>query len=163
MAGAAQDAISNVAAVQLFSSISVLAHQIPVLKSWAALNLIARSASTLTVLAILVCGTWLYRQALAQIADTVSFIGFATLLISHLKASVLFCRPAFSCASRSSEISSRSWLDTASSVPGPKQDRPVVGKHADVVFEDVSFLSAYRIHIIDLPIATCASAGCTIL
>lgn len=149
MAGAAQDAISNVAVVQSFNAItlertlfaklagSVLAHQFPVLKSWAVLNMLARSASTLTILSILVCGTWLYMQDLAQIADIVSFMGFATLLIGRLESSVLFAGQLFL---RLPVIRDYfAILDTASSVPEPKQARPMAWRHAHVMFEDVCF------------------------
>jgi glucan exporter ATP-binding protein len=152
LAGTAQDAIANVAVVQSFTSAaqerrlmanmarSVMAYQFPVLKCWAIVNMLSRSATTLTVLGILAYGTWLYGHGQASVADIVSFMGFATLLIGHLQSTVQFTSALFL---RQPVI--RDFfevLDTESSVPEAKQAKPLQGRQASVVFDHVSFAYA---------------------
>src|SRR5262249_56337318 len=58
--------------------------QCAVLSWWALLSVLTRAASTITVILIFVLGTWLYTQGQASVGEIVSFMGFATLLISRM-------------------------------------------------------------------------------
>jgi glucan exporter ATP-binding protein len=112
LAGNAQDALLNILVVQSFTRLEaesklfagivrqVLERQFPVLNWWAVLSVLTRSASTLCVIAIFVLGAWLNGQGKATVGEIVSFMGFATLLISRLEgmvgfvARLVFQRPA---------------------------------------------------------------------
>ena len=61
-----------------------LAAQYPVLNWWALLSVLTRAASTITVILIFVLGTWLYTKGEATVGEIVSFMGFATMLISRM-------------------------------------------------------------------------------
>ncbi|WP_272910966.1 glucan ABC transporter ATP-binding protein/ permease [Falsiroseomonas oryziterrae] len=102
LAGNAQDALSNVVVVQSFSRLSsearlfgdivrqVLDRQFPVLNWWAVVAVMTRAAATITVIAIFLLGTVLHLQGAASVGEIVSFMGFATLLISRLEGAVAF-------------------------------------------------------------------------
>jgi ATP-binding cassette subfamily B protein len=102
LAGNAQDALSNIVVVQSFTRLSsearifgdivrnVLDHQFPVLNWWAVVSVMTRAASTVTVIAIFVLGTVLHLEGKATVGEIVSFMGFATLLISRLEGAVGF-------------------------------------------------------------------------
>jgi ATP-binding cassette subfamily B protein len=102
LAGNAQDALSNVVVVQSFARMQnearlfgdivrqVIAHQFPVLNWWAVVAVLTRSAATITVIAIFVLGTVLHLRGQATVGEIVSFMGFATLLISRMEGAVGF-------------------------------------------------------------------------
>jgi ATP-binding cassette subfamily B protein len=96
-----------------------------------------RAASTLTVTAIFLLGTWLHLQDLATIGDIVTFMGYATLLIGKLEAAVGFINQLFMQAPRLKDFFDV--LDTTPHV----QDRPNAVDAGDlsgeVTFEGVSF------------------------
>lgn len=68
----------------------VLAAQYPVLNLWAVVSVLTRAASTITVIAIFVLGTWLFTQGKATVGEIVTFMGFATLLIGRLEQAMGF-------------------------------------------------------------------------
>ena len=88
----AADALGNVAVVQSFARVelevsalrglvnSLLRAQMPVLSWWAVAAVLTRSATTLTLLAILLVGTYLKLVGLASVGAIVSFMAIATLL-----------------------------------------------------------------------------------
>jgi len=149
LAGNAQDALSNVLVVQSFSRLAaearlfgdivrqVLDHQFPVLNWWAVVAVMTRAAATLTVIAIFLLGTALHLQGKASVGDIVSFMGFATLLISRLEGAVGFVsRLVFQLPALEEMFRV---LDARSSVP-EKPDAHRLGRAAgEVRFEGVAF------------------------
>jgi ATP-binding cassette subfamily B protein len=145
----ASDALGNVPVIQSFTRVGdelhnlrniidrLLAAQIPVLSWWAMASVATRAASTLTVTAIFLLGTWLYLNNLATVGDIVTFMGYATLLIGKLEAAVGFVNGLFMQAPKMQEFFEV--LDTAPSV----SDRPGaldIGRPQGLIaFENVSF------------------------
>jgi ATP-binding cassette subfamily B protein len=108
----ASDALGNVALVQSFTRVeaevadlknqvrSLLAAQIPVLSWWAVLTVLARAGTTLTILSIILFGTWLNTHGQASIGEIVMFMNFATLVIHRLEQGVSFVNSLFMSAPR---------------------------------------------------------------
>lgn len=102
LAERASDTLGNIALVQSFSRLDtevlelrqiverLLAAQMPVLSWWALANVLTRMSTTLTVLSIIVVGTWLHIQGQATIGEMVTFMNFAGLIIIRLEQSVGF-------------------------------------------------------------------------
>lgn len=149
LAGSAQDALSNVVVVQSFTRLSseakmfgdimrqVLDHQFPVLNWWAVVNVLTRASSTITVILIFVLGTMLHLQGKATVGEIVSFMGFATLLVSRLEGAVAFVSHMLFQAP-----SLRQYfhvLDTISSVPERSGAKDLGRAKGEVRFEGVSF------------------------
>ncbi|MFO7746742.1 MAG: glucan ABC transporter ATP-binding protein/ permease [Orrella sp.] len=96
------DTLGNVALVQSFSRIQkevgtlkglsdqVIRAQFPALSWWAVITVLSRSATTFTVLAMLLMGLWLFSQGEISIGEIVTFIGFAGLIIGRLEQAVGF-------------------------------------------------------------------------
>ncbi|MCC6775800.1 MAG: glucan ABC transporter ATP-binding protein/ permease [Hyphomicrobiales bacterium] len=96
------DALGNIALVQSFARVemdvtgmrkmgeAVLRAQIPVLSWWALATVITRTATTLTMLAILLLGVYFYLHGLTTVGEIVMFMSFATLLIGKLEHAVHF-------------------------------------------------------------------------
>jgi len=93
----ASDALGNVALVQGYARIeaevrglheltsALLAAQIPVLSWWALVAVLTRASTTLTMLGVLLLGTWLNRNGQASIGDIMTFMFFAGLVIEQLE------------------------------------------------------------------------------
>ena len=102
LAERASDTLGNIALVQSFSRLDaevlelrqiverLLAAQMPVLSWWALANVLTRMSTTLTVLSIIIVGTWLHIQGKATIGEMVTFMNFAGLIIIRLEQSVGF-------------------------------------------------------------------------
>ncbi len=73
----------------------VLAAQYPVLNLWAVVSVLTRAASTITVIAIFLLGTWLHLHGKATVGQIVSFMGFATMLISRMDQAMGFAARLF--------------------------------------------------------------------
>lgn len=96
------DALGNVALVQSFTRVEaevravrtvakrVLAAQIPVLTWWAIVSVATRAATTITILAIFLYGTWLHIRGLVTIGEIVTFVNIATLFVGKLELVVGF-------------------------------------------------------------------------
>ena len=96
------DALGNIALVQSFTRVDaevkavknvarkVLAAQIPVLTWWAVVSVATRAATTLTILAIFLYGTWLHIHGLVTIGEIVTFVNIATLFVGKLELVVGF-------------------------------------------------------------------------
>jgi ATP-binding cassette subfamily B protein len=96
------DALGNIALVQSFTRADaevraiksvarkVLAAQIPVLTWWAIVTVLTRAASTVTILAIFLYGSWLHIQGLVTIGEIVTFVNIATLFVGKLELVVGF-------------------------------------------------------------------------
>lgn len=102
MAEHVADSLGNVALIQSFARVreevdqlkllssQVISAQFPALSWWALVNVLTRSATTLTVLSMLVLGLWLFSEQRISIGEIVTFIGFAGLIIGRLEQSVSF-------------------------------------------------------------------------
>lgn len=165
LAGRASDALGNIHLIQSFVRLAAeagemhniirrtLEAQYPVLNWWALLSVLTRAASTLTVISIFVLGTWLYTRGEATVGQIVSFMGFATMLISRMDQAsgfvsrVFFQMPALADFFRV--------LDTQSSVPDKPDGKDIGRAKGDVEFEDVNFsydgkrpaLSHFSLHV----------------
>ena len=149
LAETAADALGNVALVQSFARIelevslirsivtALLNAQMPVLSWWAVANVLTRGGTTLTMLVILLVGTYLKLVGLATVGQIVSFMSIAALLITRLEQAVSFANRLFLDAPRLADFFAV--LDTVPSVrdrPGAVEPSRMVGH---VEFEDVSF------------------------
>ena len=149
LAGTAQDALSNVIVVQSFSRLQaelrlfgdivqqVIAHQFPVLNWWAVIYVLTRAASTVAVITIAAIGTWLHAQGRAEVAEIVSFMGLATLLIGKLDGGMAFAARLFFDAPGIAEYFRV--LDTVSTVPERGDALKLPRGPGEVVFDDVHF------------------------
>jgi ATP-binding cassette subfamily B protein len=102
LAERASDTLGNVALVQSFARVKyeveslrgisrrVLNAQLPVLSWWAVMTVLTRSATTLTILCIVVLGAWLFTLDLISVGEIVTFIAFASLIIGKLEQVVSF-------------------------------------------------------------------------
>jgi ATP-binding cassette, subfamily B, beta-glucan exporter len=149
LAETAADALGNVALVQSFARIerevsllrslvnSLLRAQMPVLSWWAVAAVLTRAATTLTLLVILIAGTYLKLVGLTSVGQVVSFMGIAALLIARLEQVVGFSNRLFMDAPKLAEFFAV--LDTMPDV----RDRPDAldpGRVRGLVeFKDVSF------------------------
>ncbi|HWG00199.1 MAG TPA: glucan ABC transporter ATP-binding protein/ permease [Steroidobacteraceae bacterium] len=149
LAERAGDVLANASIVQSFTrqdaeiesvrgySDRALAAQYPVLRSWAWLTVANRSASTLTVVAILALGVWLASRGEASIGDIVTFAGFSLAIIGRLDQLASFAAGLFYHAPALRDffevLEARAPQDERPDAP---QLPPVRG---EVVYEDVSF------------------------
>src|SRR3984885_5703587 len=149
LAETAADALGNVALVQSYARIeievsalkglvnSLLRAQMPVLSWWAGAAVLTRSATTLTLLAILLVGTYLKLVGLASVGQIVSFMSLSALLIVRLEQAVSFANRLFIDAPKLADFFGV--LDTVPAV----RDRPDAvdpGRVRGLVeFNDVSF------------------------
>jgi ATP-binding cassette subfamily B protein len=116
LAERASDTLGNIALVQSFSRLEtevaelrlvverLLSAQMPVLSWWALANVLTRTATTLTVLAIIIVGTVLTINGQATVGEMVTFMNFAGLIIVRLEHSVSFINTVVSEAPRLREF-----------------------------------------------------------
>ena len=116
LAELASDTLSNIALVQSFSRIQVevknlqgisqkvLNAQLPILSWWAVVTVLTKSATTLSILCIVVLGSWLYSQSLITIGEIVTFIAFAGIFIGRLEQIVTFANKLAADAPRLQEF-----------------------------------------------------------
>ena len=102
LAERASDALGNIALIQSFTRVDaevhgikdvanrVLAAQIPVLSWWAMVSVATRAATTITILAIFLVGTWLHIQGLVTIGEIVTFVNIAGMFVGKLEQAVGF-------------------------------------------------------------------------
>ncbi|WP_341913909.1 glucan ABC transporter ATP-binding protein/ permease [Ferrovibrio terrae] len=107
LAARAGDALGNVVLVQSFVRLALEARelalvmerllkaQFPVLNLWALMTVLSRMASTITIIAIFVLGSWLHLHGETTVGEIVSFMGFATMLIGRLEAAMGFVSRMF--------------------------------------------------------------------
>jgi ATP-binding cassette subfamily B protein len=143
------DTLGNIALVQSFARIEsevsgmrrlgeqVLSAQIPVLFWWAVTTVITRTATTLTMLSILVLGVYFYLHGLTTVGEIVMFMSYAGLLIGKLEQAVHFANRMVMDAPRVREFFEV--LDTEPAV----RDRPDAAEPGRlrglVEFDNVSF------------------------
>ncbi len=148
LAARAGDALGNVTLVQSFVRLALearelgavmqklLAAQFPVLNLWALMTVLSRMASTITVIAIFVLGSWLHLQGQASVGEIVSFMGFATMLIGRLEHAMGFVSRLF--FQMHSLIEFFGVLDAKSGVADKPGARPLEKPRGEVAFEHVS-------------------------
>jgi ATP-binding cassette, subfamily B, beta-glucan exporter len=168
LAETAADALGNVALVQSYARVelevselkglvnSLLRAQMPVLSWWAIAAVLTRAGTTLTLLVILLVGTYLKLVGLASVGQIVSFMSIASLLIARLEQAVSFANRLFLDAPKLADFFGV--LDTVPAV----RDRPDAidpGRvHGLVEFKNVSFsYDGKRPAVADLSFS--ASAG----
>lgn len=110
------DTLSNIGLVQSFARIQiemqslrqisqrVLGAQFPVLSWWAVVTVLTRSATTVSILCIIVLGVWLYTQSLISIGEIVTFVAFAGIIIVRLDQVITFANKLASDAPRLREF-----------------------------------------------------------
>ncbi len=161
LAERASDTLGNIALVQSFSRLEsevmelrriverLLAAQMPVLSWWALAVVLTRTSTTLTVLAIIIVGTLLHINGEATIGEMVTFMNFATLIISRLEQSVIFINRIVSEAPRL-----REFFQVWDTVPAIRDQPDAVdpGRLVGLVeFKDVSFsYDGQRMAAVDL-------------
>jgi ATP-binding cassette, subfamily B, beta-glucan exporter len=149
LAETAADALGNVAVVQSYARVelevsgmrglinSLLRAQMPVLSWWAVAAVLTRAGTTLTLLVILLLGTYLKLVGLASVGQIVSFMSIAALLISRLEQAVGFSNRLFLDAPKLADFFGV--LDTVPAL----RDRPGAidpGRVRGLIeFKDVSF------------------------
>jgi ATP-binding cassette subfamily B protein len=124
------DTLGNIALVQSFARAeievkglrsvadSLLRAQMPVLSWWALTTVLARSATTLTMLAILGLGIYFYANGRTTVGEIVMFMSFAGMLITKLEQVVYFTNHLVLDAPRLTEF-----FDVLDTVPSVR-DRP---------------------------------------
>jgi len=143
------DTLGNIALVQSYTRIEhevqgmktlgeqVLSAQLPVLSWWALATVITRTATTLTILAILMLGVWFYIHGTTTVGEIVMFMSYATLLIGKLEQAVSFSNHMVTDSPRL-----REFFDVLDTTPAVR-DRPNAidpGRVRGLVeFKDVSF------------------------
>ncbi len=102
LAEQASDTLGNIALVQSFARIEhevsalknisqrVLGAQMPVLSWWALVNVLTRSATTLSILCIVALGAWLFTKGQTTVGAIVTFISFSGMVIMRLEQIVGF-------------------------------------------------------------------------
>jgi ATP-binding cassette subfamily B protein len=143
------DTLGNIALIQSFARVEIevtamkkvgdqlLGAQMPVLSWWALAAVLTRASTTLTMLAVLMVGIFLYLAGETTVGEIVMFMSFATMLISKLEQAVHFANAMVMDAPRVTEFFEV--FDTEPNV----RDRPDAvdpGRmHGLVEFKDVSF------------------------
>ena len=107
LAARAGDALANVTLVQSFVRLAMEARelgavmqrllqaQFPVLNLWALVTILSRMAATITVISIFMLGSWLHIRGEISVGEIVSFMGFATMLITRLESATGFVSALF--------------------------------------------------------------------
>lgn len=177
LAERASDTLGNIALVQSFSRLEaevielreiverLLAAQMPVLSWWALAVVLTRTATTLTVLSIIIVGTLLHINGQATIGEMVTFMNFAGLIITRLEQSVSFINRVMSEVPRLREFF-QVWdtVPAIRDVPDAADPGRLGGR---VEFKDVSFsydgkqMAVANLNFKVLPGETIALVGAT--
>jgi ATP-binding cassette subfamily B protein len=148
LAERASDALGNIALIQSFTRIEaevsnlrdvatrVITAQMPVLTWWAVVSVLTRSATTITIIAIFVVGTWLHIQGLASIGEIVMFVSIATMFVGKLEQAVAFANTVILEGPRLAEFFSV--LDSAPDVRDKPNATDLGRVRGEVSFENVS-------------------------
>ena len=177
LAERASDTLGNIALVQSFSRLEaevielrqiverLLAAQMPVLSWWALAIVLTRTATTLTVLSIIIVGTLLHINGQATIGEMVTFMNFAGLIITRLEQSVGFINRVMSEVPRL-----REFFQVWDTIPAIRDlpDAVDPGRLGGLVeFKDVSFsydgerMAAADLNFKAMPGETIALVGAT--
>ena len=143
------DALGNLPVVQSFTRVEaelttletiggkLLAAQMPVLRWWAAAAVATRASATLTLVGVLLLGTYLHLQGEATVGQVVSTMSLAAALISKLEGTSSFLHQLFSNAPKIAEYFSV--LEQVPTVRDAKDATVASHLRGDVTFEHVSF------------------------
>jgi len=149
LAERASDTLGNVALVQSFTRVEMEVHglrmvvdrllgaQMPVLSWWALVGTLSRASTTLTMLAILLLGLWLFGRGETSVGEIVMFMSFAGMLIQRLEQAAGFINRVFMDAPRLREFFDV--LDTASGVRDRDHAKALDTVRGAVAFEKVSY------------------------
>jgi len=143
------DTLSNIALVQSFTRVQVelkslhqisrrvLGAQFPVLYWWAVVTVLTRSATTVSILSIIILGVWLFTQSLITIGEIVTFVAFASIIIGRLEQVIAFANKLATEAPRL-----REFFDVLDTAPEIKDCEGAIdpGRSAGLIeFHQVSF------------------------
>ena len=149
LAERASDTIGNVALVQSFTRVEaevlglrkvierLLGAQIPVLSWWALVSTLTKASTTLTMLAILVLGLFLFARGPTTIGGIVMFMSFAAMLIQRLEQAASFVNRIFMDVPKLEQFFAV--LDTTASVKDGKNAVTLKNVGGEVAFDRVSF------------------------
>ena len=149
LAERASDTLGNIALVQSFTRVEdevrelrlvverLLGAQMPVLSWWAVVSTITKASTTLTMLAILILGLYLFARGQTTIGGIVMFMTFAGMLIQRLEQAARFVNSIFMNVPRLEEFFSV--LDTTTSVKDRKNAVTLKNVRGEVAFERVTF------------------------
>ncbi len=143
------DSISNVSVVHSYNRIEaetrelknftqkLISAQLPVLDWWALASALNRMASTISMMAILVIGTFLVQKGELGIGDVIAFIGFAGLLIGRLDQMKAFVTQIFEARAKLEDFFVLE--DSVREREEPADAGELNHVHGEVEFRDVSF------------------------
>ena len=149
LAERASDTLGNVALVQSFTRVEdevrelravverLLGAQMPVLSWWALVSTLTKASTTLTMLAILIVGLYLFARGQTTIGGIVMFMSFAGMLIQRLEQAARFVNSVFMNVPRVEEFFGV--LDTTTSVKDRKNAVTLKEVRGEVAFEGVTF------------------------
>jgi ATP-binding cassette subfamily B protein len=149
LAERASDTLGNVALVQSFTRVEdearelravvdrLLGAQMPVLSWWAVVSTITKASTTLTMLAILLLGLYLFAQGKTTIGGIVMFMSFAGMLIQRLEQAARFVNSIFMNVPRLEEFFGV--LDTTTTVKDRKNAVTLKNVRGEVSFDGVTF------------------------
>lgn len=143
------DSISNVSVLHSYNRLEAETHalkgftqrllsaQYPVLDWWALASALNRMASTISMMVILVIGTWLVQKGELRVGEVIAFIGFANLLIGKLDQMRAFATQIFEARSKLEDFFSlEASVKDREEPAGATELQHVSG---EVEFHDVSF------------------------
>jgi glucan exporter ATP-binding protein len=143
------DSISNVSVLHSYNRIeaetralhdytrNLLKVQYPVLDWWALASALNRTASTVSLMVILVIGTILVKQGELRVGEVIAFIGFANLLIGRLDQMRQFVTQIFEARAKLEDFYRlEDAVEEREEPPGIAELQGVIG---DVEFRNVSF------------------------
>jgi len=149
VSGRVGDALTNVPVVQSYTRLaaeardlkslmdSLLSAQYPVLTWWGVLTVLTRAASTVTMVAVFLVGTWLIDQKLVTVGEIVSFVGFAGLLVAKLDALSGFVTRVFMQAPTMRSMFEL--LDAPVMIREPRGAHPLTVSSGAISFKSVTF------------------------
>ena len=149
LAERASDSLGNVALVQSFTRVEdevrelravverLLDAQMPVLSWWALVSTLTKASTTLTMLAILILGLFLFARGQTTIGGIVMFMSFAGMLIQRLEQAARFVNSIFMNVPRLEEFFGV--LDTTISVKEHKNAVTLKKVRGEVAFDGVTF------------------------
>ncbi|MGX9178622.1 glucan ABC transporter ATP-binding protein/ permease [Mesorhizobium sp. BHbdii] len=143
------DSVSNVAVLQSYNRIghetdalkryvkNLLDAQYPVLDWWALANALHRLSSTISMMVVLLIGSYLVMHGQLRIGDVIAFTGFATLLIARLDQMSAFANQISEARAKLEEFFRLE--DSAADAAEPDGLRDLGNVTGHVRFENVSF------------------------
>ncbi|WP_377293615.1 glucan ABC transporter ATP-binding protein/ permease [Rhizobium sp. SG2393] len=143
------DSISNVSVVHSYNRIEaetrelkkfterLISAQFPVLDWWALASALNRIASTISMMTILIIGTFLVQRGEIGVGEVIAFIGFANLLIGRLDQMKAFVTQIFEARAKLEDFFELE--DSVRDREEPANAIDLKDVRGEVVFNDVSF------------------------